>query len=240
MPEHAHPSRRFSQFMERARNQDLMVRHGLSTDQRFAVLLAGITALPLDASNIEREFTLLLEEGCDPVLAEDTLTQMAAYLGYPKVRAALEGFARAAKQHDVFVREAPPEITNSDRYQQGITDYSRLNPDALNTIKAAFGEISGNIIDLTFQSFGDVYASSSQPLTTRQLATVSALAVLGGVAPQLRFHMGAALRVGVSHQQIIEVLAWVQFLAGMPAAYNALIELKAALAEGIDAPPAYR
>ena len=92
----------------------------------------------------------------------------------------------------------------------------------------------------SFRIFGDVYASSRQPLKLRQLATISGLAVLGSAAPQLRFHIGAGRHVGLSEAQLVEVIAWVQFFAGAPAAYNALIELKTSLAEGSDATPAYQ
>ncbi len=43
----------------------------------------------------------------------------------------------------------------------------------------------------------------------------------------------------MTKDQIVETIYWVQFLAGMPAAYNALIELKAALAAGPTATPGY-
>ena len=108
------------------------------------------------------------------------------------------------------------------------------------TIRAAFGDIAGDLIDLTFRAFGDVYARSEQPFPLRQLATVSALAVMGTAAPQLRFHIGAAFNVGLTQEQVVEAIAWVQFYAGMPAAYNALIELKEALAAGPASPPGYR
>jgi 4-carboxymuconolactone decarboxylase len=129
--------------------------------------------------------------------------------------------------------------SDAERYHHGVSVYAQLNDRALETIEAAFGTIAGQLIRSTFMSFGDVFASSGQPLRLRQLATVSALAVLGTAAPQLRFHFGAALRVGVSTAQLVETIAWVQFLAGMPAAYNALTELKQALAAGADAPPGY-
>ncbi|NNF76687.1 MAG: carboxymuconolactone decarboxylase family protein [Rhizobiales bacterium] len=107
-------------------------------------------------------------------------------------------------------------------------------------MNSAFGELASDVIDLTFRIFGDVYASSRQSLGVRQLATIAALAVLGSAAPQLRFHIGAGMHVGLTREQLVEVVAWVQFFAGAPAAYNALIELKASLAEGTSATPAYQ
>ena len=126
------------------------------------------------------------------------------------------------------------------RHERGIADYRRLNPDALDNINAAFGELAGEVIEGTFRAFGDVYAQSGQALSIRQLATISALAVLGSAAPQLRFHIGAGMNVGLTREEIVEIVGWVQFLAGAPAAYNALSELKASFAAGASAPPGYQ
>lgn len=233
---------RFSTYIERAKSNDLMNRSVLTTEDRFAIQVAGIFALSLDAPQQEREFIGLLEAGCPFDLFEDVLIQLAAYLGYPRVAQALEVLQQAAQKSETLpASTAGPDAgegSNEARYQRGVSIYKELNPDALATIQSAFGEISGDFVQLTFRAFGDVFASSRQPLVRRQLATVSALAVLGSAAPQLRFHINAAFHVGVSHQQIIEVIAWTQFLAGMPAAYNALVELKTATSEG--SAPAYK
>jgi 4-carboxymuconolactone decarboxylase len=93
---------------------------------------------------------------------------------------------------------------------------------------------------LTFRGFGDVYAQSKQSLMTRQFATIAVLAVLGCAAPQLRFHIGAGMNVGITEEQVVEIIAWAQYFAGAPAAYNALVELKAALAAGSTATPGYQ
>ena len=239
MPNPAEPAARFTRLLDRARSHDLMIRPGLSADERAAVILGGLAALPLDPAAFEDELAVLFESGCREELAEDVLTQMAAYLGYPRAQKALAALDRVRPVRKASETAGPSETTDEARFERGTADYARLNPEALGTIEAAFGEIAGSLITLTFQAFGDVYASSRQSLVIRQLATISGLAALGGVAPQLRFHMAAALRVGVTAEQIVEALTWTQFLAGMPAAYNGLVELKAALAAGPQATPGY-
>ncbi|MEM1199778.1 MAG: carboxymuconolactone decarboxylase family protein, partial [Pseudomonadota bacterium] len=220
---------------------DLAGRDVLTLEERFAVQLGGLAALDLAPADLTGELTDLLKEGCPPELAEDVLIQMAAYLGYPRTRrcvACLEdALAGCGQGSDKRVLSG---VSAAERYAVGIEDYARLNPDALSTIKTAFGALAPDVIELTFRIFGDVYAASRQSLQVRQLATVAALAVLGSAAPQLRFHIGAGRRVGLTEAQLVEVVAWVQFFAGAPAAYNALIELKASLAEGSGATPAYQ
>ncbi|MFC4786325.1 alpha/beta fold hydrolase [Nocardioides sp. MAHUQ-72] len=64
----------------------------------------------------------------------------------------------------------------------------------------------------------------------RELATVAALAAMGGVEPQLRVHMYAALRQGVTPEELRAVCEHVSVYAGFPRALNALTEADAVLA----------
>ena len=54
--------------------------------------------------------------------------------------------------------------------------------------------------------FGDIFARDNLDWQSRELATVGALAATPGVEPQLRSHMGASLRVGLSEAQLREVI----------------------------------
>lgn len=230
-------SDRFERCETRARNADLLSRDVLTPTERHAVALGALAAAHLDEPELVRELAVIARDGATPEFVEDMLIQMAAYVGYPRARRLLAAYGRVARLPRAGTGDDGP--TDEVRYARGIGAYAEINDQALATIEAAFGAVAGDVIGLTFRAFGDVFATSSQPLAVRQLATVAALAVLGGAAPQLKFHLGAALNVGVPVAKLVETIAWVQYAAGMPAAYNALVELKNALSEGADAPPAY-
>ncbi|WP_176082709.1 carboxymuconolactone decarboxylase family protein [Martelella sp. HB161492] len=70
--------------------------------------------------------------------------------------------------------------------------------------------------------FGDIYSRPGLCLRDREIATVSALAAMGTAAPQLKVHIQAALNVGVSREEIIEILMQMAVYAGFPAALNGL------------------
>jgi 4-carboxymuconolactone decarboxylase len=237
MPRTINAGSRLERYDSHTRDGDLLTRHVFTANERFAVMLGGMAALSLDTDSLAREFGTLIEEGVDPGLAEDILVQMVAYIGYPRAAAALSAFRRADPRPQPV--DDAHALSDGQRYEAGTAAYAQVNGTALAAIRSAFGDLAGEMIDLTFRSFGDVFATSRQPLPLRQLATVTALAVLGGAAPQLRFHICGALAVGVTQRQLVEAFIWVQYLAGMPAAYNALVELKQALAGGSNAPPAY-
>jgi len=74
--------------------------------------------------------------------------------------------------------------------------------------------------------FGDIYSRPGLDLRSREIATVAALTALGNAAPQLKVHIGAALHVGLTQNEIIEVIMQMAVYAGFPAALNGLFAAK--------------
>lgn len=74
--------------------------------------------------------------------------------------------------------------------------------------------------------FGDIYTRPGLDLRSREIATVAALTALGNAAPQLKVHIAAALHVGLTREEIIEVIMQMAVYAGFPAALNGLFAAK--------------
>lgn len=74
--------------------------------------------------------------------------------------------------------------------------------------------------------FGDIYSRPGLDLRSREIATVAALTAQGNATPQLKVHIAAALHVGLTHEEIIEVMMQMAVYAGFPAALNGLFAAK--------------
>ncbi|HHG9065671.1 TPA: carboxymuconolactone decarboxylase family protein [Citrobacter freundii] len=74
--------------------------------------------------------------------------------------------------------------------------------------------------------FGDIYARPGLDLRSQEIATVAALTAMGNAAPQLKVHIGAALHVGLTQNEIVEVIMQMAVYAGFPAALNGLFAAK--------------
>lgn len=85
--------------------------------------------------------------------------------------------------------------------------------------------------------FGDIYSRPGLSLRDREIATVAALTAMGNAAPQLQVHIGAALNVGVTREEIVEIIMQMAVYAGFPAALNGLTAVKSVFGnhEGNDA-----
>src|SRR4051812_22474810 len=113
----------------------------------------------------------------------------------------------------------------SDDYRAGLALMARLHGghagqamiDEMKTVCPAFAEMT------IAWAFGGVMARPGLDLLTRQLALCAACVTLGNALPQLRAHLEAALGLGATQEQLVELILQMLFYAGGPATRNALV-----------------
>ncbi|MDE9555323.1 carboxymuconolactone decarboxylase family protein [Xenorhabdus bovienii] len=84
---------------------------------------------------------------------------------------------------------------------------------------------------ITDYAFGAVVGRPGLDLKTREMLTVASLITLGNAQPQLELHMRAALNVGVTQQEVLEIVIQMSVYAGVPAFMNGLTAYRAAVAQ---------
>jgi len=94
---------------------------------------------------------------------------------------------------------------------------------SIETIKAADLDLGRYTIEF---AFGEVLSRPGLDLKSREIATVAALTALGNARPQLVAHIGAALTVGCTQEEIIEIMIQMAVYAGFPAAFNGIAAAK--------------
>jgi len=105
--------------------------------------------------------------------------------------------------------------------------YGAEGARALNRLMAVSPAVARDIVDF---AYGDVIAEGRLDGRTRALVVVAALAAVGHARPQLKVHLGSALRAGCTRAEITEALRLVALYAGFPAALNALAAAREAFA----------
>ncbi len=92
-------------------------------------------------------------------------------------------------------------------------------------------ELAPEMADMVTETlFGRVWTRSELDLKFRSVATLATLIALQRL-PQLKSHILYALNLGLSKEEIVEVIAHVAWYAGVPAAVNAFQTAKEAFAE---------
>jgi 4-carboxymuconolactone decarboxylase len=99
------------------------------------------------------------------------------------------------------------ESIKSDRRVRGEEMLGRVDGEAgirvVENLAASFPEFANYVLEYPF---GDIYSRSGLGLRERELSVVAALCAMGNAAPQLRVHIHAALHVGCTPREILEVL----------------------------------
>ena len=113
----------------------------------------------------------------------------------------------------------------SERYRRGIDIAERLATDKIaHFVKSGVAEVAPDFARMTIEfAFGDLYTRKALDLRSRELIAITALAVTGATT-QLRVHVESAASVGISKEEIIEVLMQVALYSGFPVALNALAD----------------
>jgi len=115
----------------------------------------------------------------------------------------------------------------SDRSIRGAARLREVDGDAgvavVEALGRAFPAFATYVVEYPF---GDIYARPGLGLREREIATVAALCALGNAAPQLRVHLHAALHVGCTPSEIVEVIMQMSVYAGFPAALNGLAAVR--------------
>ena len=107
------------------------------------------------------------------------------------------------------------------RGAQKIDEILGQTPDQ---VERSLGDIAPQLATYVLETiYGDIYQSATLDSRTRQVVTVAALATLGSAAPQLRTHIGGALRCGVTREELIEIMMQLVPYVGVAAAINGVV-----------------
>lgn len=117
-----------------------------------------------------------------------------------------------------------PGESRLDRGERVLTE---IDGAAGHKVIAALADIAPDFAKYIFEfSFGDIYSRPGLDVRAREIAAISALAAMGNATPQLKVHIEAGLNVGLSREEIIEILMQMAVYAGFPAALNGLFAAK--------------
>lgn len=121
--------------------------------------------------------------------------------------------------------------TTAERYAQGrqtlVHMVGETGAGKIEEIKDYFPELGQLLIAF---GFGDLYSNPVLDLKQREIITMTSL-ITQGAMEQLPFHLHAALNVGLTPEEILEVVRHCAGYVGFPKACGALEVVKQVFAE---------
>jgi len=160
-----------------------------------------------------------LNQGLDAGLtiseAKEILVQLYAYTGFPRSLNALgelKTVVDARQRHGIHDEPgrgpSHPVPTGEALLVAGAANQSRISGGPVKSPVFDFAPVINQFLQAHL--FGDIFERDNLDWISRELATIGALAAMSGVEPQLRSHVAASIRVGLTVpqlRQLAQVLA---------------------------------
>lgn len=114
-------------------------------------------------------------------------------------------------------------IQPRSRREKALELLRELDGDAPEKVKHNLDSFDSEATELILGfAFADIVSRDKIDLRTREMLTVAMLAAMGTAPGQLDFHIRAAMNIGVTREDIVEIIYQVAVYAGVPAAMNAI------------------
>lgn len=125
----------------------------------------------------------------------------------------------------------------NDRLARALDVLETLEPGASERVKTSLNALLPDLAEIILGfSFADVVSRPLIDLKTREMMTVAALTAMGTAPGQLEFHIRAAMNVGVTREEIIEIILQMAVYAGVPACMNGISAARLAFAARDETP----
>ena len=113
-----------------------------------------------------------------------------------------------------------------DRYEKGrkVLEKTQNNPveDIFKDLEDIAPDLSRFVVEFPYS---EIYTREEVDLKTRELCTVAALTAIGTI-PQLKDHINAALNVGNTPKEVVEIIMQMSAYAGFPKSINGIVAAK--------------
>jgi 4-carboxymuconolactone decarboxylase len=184
-----------------------------------------VTISALTAKGDLEQLRMALNKGLDAGLTvneiKEVLVQLYAYCGFPRSLNGINTFMSVVEErkkkgiNDETGREATPIIDTADKYERGRKTLETLTGQPQSKPAKGFGEFSPAIDRfLKEHLFADIFDSDVLNYQQRELATISALAAMPGVEPQLAAHLSMGMNTGLTEGGLRQAFDLIEENAG--------------------------
>ncbi len=180
----------------------------LSIQQQSIVSISALTATG-DLEKLKSQLNKGLDARVTINEIKEILVQLYAYCGFPRSLNALNTFKTILDErkskgiHDSLGKQIVIENDTADKYEQGRKVLETLTKIPQPKPAPGFGEFAPRIdAFLKEHLFADIFDSDVLTYQQRELATISALAAMPGLASQLQAHIGMGMNTGITAEQI--------------------------------------
>lgn len=190
---------------------------GLEKRHQHIVAIASFTAKG-DLEQLKNVLSTALDAKLTVNEIKETLVHLYAYCGFPRSIQGLNTLIAVLETRkaqgitDEMGKTASAIADTLNKYERGkkvleaLTGQPQVTPP-----KSGYGAFSPEIdVFLKEHLFADIFGRDVLSYQDREVATLTALANLGGVEPMLKGHIGIALHLGMTEAQLQDVFSIIE------------------------------
>lgn len=202
---------------------DILARPQLDMQSREVATIAALAAMGTAAPQLAVHIRGGLASGLTPQQVVDIMYLVAVFAGFPAALNAIAAAGQVFAETGQTFSPACESLPDDQRHERGMATLNATSNNAGEAVVATVRKLSPALADLIVRfSYGDVIARPHLTPAHKEIAMIACAAARGGQLPQLKVHVQAALNVGMSQEEIVEVCVQMAIYAGVPAALNAL------------------
>src|SRR5215510_16264585 len=207
--------------------QKMDANQALSAKRQRIIPIAAFTANG-DLEKLKTALHTGLNAGLTVNEIKEILVQMYAYAGFPRSLNGINTFMAVMDERqakgikDEMGKDASPVPADMNKDAYGAKVRARLAGRDVIPPPSGY-QLFTPVIDTFLKEhlFADIFARDNLDFLSREVATVGALSSFEGVNPMLRFHMDAAMNVGLTENQAKELVALIGSEVGKQEGDNA-------------------
>jgi putative 4-carboxymuconolactone decarboxylase len=213
---------------------DIYARETLPLQEKEIAVVAALTALANARAQLKVHLHGALNTGSSISQVKEILLQMSVYAGFPAaingINALGEVLAERSSQGITDVEGSAPTASPVDRNIRAQEQLKAITPQESEAFREKYRAFVPALVDEGMAyAYGDIYSRDNLSKRARQIATIAALAALGTFPNELSFHIRAGLTIGLTSEEIKEIMLLMTIYAGFPAAINGINVLKKVL-----------
>ncbi|WP_038170265.1 carboxymuconolactone decarboxylase family protein [Verrucomicrobium sp. BvORR106] len=152
---------------------------------------------------------------------KEVLVHLYAYCGFPRSIRGLQTFMtvvderRASGKKDEVGREATPITDTRSRYDRGKEIQMKVTGRTEEQLRAGYAAFSPQMEALLKEHlFADLFERDLLSFQDREIVTIAALISMGGVEPMVQAHFSAGLTVGLTPDQLKQIVSEFETMPG--------------------------
>jgi 4-carboxymuconolactone decarboxylase len=209
-------------------------RKTLDIRSKEIAVVAALTAMGNADPQLRVHIYAALNVGCNISQIQEVILQMSAYSGFPSsingmiaLKEVLEDREKEGIKDEKGTALSSTIPRDKTRYEYGAELLTKLNKDQVSILESTFKDLSPDMPKFIIEyGYSDILARPALDLRHREIATIAALTAVGNLPSQLKFHIRAALNIGVTQEEINEIMILMSVYSGFPAAINGTLALK--------------